>query len=140
MTLFLDTSALVKRYRAERGTDAVLTAMRRDRQWVVSALSAAEARIAFCAAWGGPVPADVPDRLASDLARCLVVPVDPECLARAAELGCALGLRTLDAIHLAAADRQPRPRAFLAFDRRQSDAAVTLGHTVIPAPPHRGAG
>lgn len=93
---------------------------------------------------GAPEPGESrrptrPQRRA-DLARRLVVPVDPECLARAAELGCALGLRTLDAIHLAAADRLPRPRAFLTFDRRQSDAAVTLGHTVIPAPPHRGAG
>jgi predicted nucleic acid-binding protein len=130
VTLFLDTSALVKRYRAEEATDVVIAAMDRDHRWVVSGVVAAEARIAFCAAWSGSVPESVLDRLTADLDRCLVVPVDHECLARAAEIGCASGLRTLDAIHLAAADRLPRPVTFLTFDQRQQDAAQAMGHEV----------
>jgi hypothetical protein len=132
VTLFLDTTALVKRYRAEDGTAVVIGAMDRDPRWVVSALAATEARIAFGTAWSGSVPAAVLDRLVADLDRCLVVPVDSECLSRAADLGCAHSVRTLDAIHLAAADRLPRPVTFLTFDRRQMDAARALGLEVVP--------
>jgi hypothetical protein len=131
VTLFLDTSALVKRYRAERGTAAVLAAMDHDPRWVVSAVATAEARIAFCAAWSGSVPEAILDRLAADLDRCLIVPVDHECISRAADLGCAHAVRTLAAIHLAAAGRLPRPLTFVTFDQRQVAAARALGFEVL---------
>ncbi|MFN8620425.1 MAG: type II toxin-antitoxin system VapC family toxin [Chloroflexota bacterium] len=130
MTLALDTSGLVKRYRREGGTDEVLVAMDRDPQWVVSAIARTEAELALCV---GLTPADragAVERLRADLDRCLVVPVDPECLARAADIGCEHGVRTLDALHLAAADRLPRPVTFLTFDRRQAAAARRLGLAV----------
>ena len=60
-----------------------------------------------------------------------VVPLDGRCLARATEVGATYGLRTLDALHLAAADRLPRPVAFLTFERRQIPAATGLGFDVI---------
>ena len=44
----------------------------------------------------------------------------------AAEIGCHHGARTLDAVHLAAADRLPRPLVLLTFDRRQADAARSM--------------
>ena len=59
-----------------------------------------------------------------------VVPIDPACLARAAELGCRYDVRTLDALHLAAADRLPQPLVMLTFDRRQADAARAMGLAV----------
>jgi uncharacterized protein len=133
VTLFLDTSALVKRYRAEEGTASVLAAMERDSRWVVSAMALPEARIAMCAAWSGSPPEAVLQGLAADIDRCHVVPVDPECLARATEIGCAHGLRTLDAIHLAAADRLPRPVTLVTFDRRQAETARLLGFDVQAA-------
>jgi predicted nucleic acid-binding protein len=55
-----------------------------------------------------------------------VVPVDPACLERAAEIGCQFEVRTLDALHLAAADRLPRPVVMLTFDQRQADAARSM--------------
>lgn len=70
--------------------------------------------------------------LANDWQRFHVVPVDDRCLHRASEIGCGLQVRTLDAIHLAAAERLPGPTPFLTFDRRESVAAVTLGLQVIP--------
>jgi predicted nucleic acid-binding protein len=125
--LFLDTSALVKRYVAEEGTDLVLTRMLDDPEWVVSALARTEAEIALCRL-GFPMDEhdDVRQRLREDWERCHVVPVDPACLERAAEIGCQFEVRTLDALHLAAADRLPRPVVMLTFDQRQADAARSM--------------
>jgi hypothetical protein len=125
--LFLDTSALIKRYVEEDGTALVLQRMADDPLWVVCAVARAEAEIALCRLGFDPGGRDDPrQRLREDWERCHVVPVDPACLARAAEVGCRHQLRTLDALHLAAADRLPRPLVVLTFDRRQADAARSL--------------
>ena len=125
--LFLDTSALVKRYVAEDGTDLVVTRMAEDSEWVVSAVARSEAEISLCRLGFAREEGSEPwARLRDDWARCLVVPVDPACLERAIEIGCKLDVRTLDAVHLAAADRLPRPLVVLTFDRRQADAARSM--------------
>jgi predicted nucleic acid-binding protein len=131
MTLFLDTSALVKRYRDEDGTQEVLAAMAEDLGWVVSAVARTEASLALSVAVEATDRAILARHLAEDLDRCLIVPLDPECLERATEIGCAHQVRTLDAIHLAAADRLPRPFRFATFDRRQAEAAEALGFSVL---------
>jgi predicted nucleic acid-binding protein len=125
--LVLDTSALLKRYIEEEETPRVLELMASDREWCASALALAEAQVTLCrlgldeTSLRGQANA-----LRTDWERFHVVPVDERCLARAAEIGCAEQVRTLDAIHLAAADRLPRPVAFLTFDRRQAEAARSL--------------
>jgi predicted nucleic acid-binding protein len=126
--LFLDTSALLKRYINEVGGDAVRRALRRDREWAVSALAEAEASIGLCYL----VPdADTLERLQQqlrdDMGGFYVVPVDASCLRAAAEIGCQQRLRTLGAIHLAAALRLPGPVTFMTFDRRQAAGASALG-------------
>lgn len=55
-----------------------------------------------------------------------MVPVDPACLEGAVDIGCRYQVRALDAVHLAAADRLPRPIVMLTFDRRQADAARSM--------------
>jgi predicted nucleic acid-binding protein len=125
--LFLDTSALVKRYVEEEGTEIVLRRMEEDLEWVVSSVARTEAEITLCRL--GFDPEEHPNvwgRLREDWDRCHVVPVDPACLEGAAEIGCRYQVRTLDAIHLAAADRLPRPLLMLTFDRRQADAARAM--------------
>ena len=124
--LFLETSALVKRYVDEDGTEIVLRRMRDDSEWVVSALARAEAEITLCRLGFSRDAGDVWQRLREDWERCHVVPVDPACLERAAEIGCEFEVRTLDALHLAAADRLPRPVVMLTFDRSQADAARSM--------------
>ena len=132
--LFLDTSALVKRYVEEEGTDLVLERMGGDPGWVVSAVARTELEITLCRLGferdGSPA---VWRRVREDWGRCHVVPVDPACLERAGELGCRFAVRTLDALHLAAADRLPRPVAFLTFDQRQADAARAMDLDVAVA-------
>jgi predicted nucleic acid-binding protein len=60
-----------------------------------------------------------------------VVPVDDRCLARAVEVGSEFGVRIVDAVHLAAADRLPRPVRYLTFDRHQIPAAAALDLEVV---------
>jgi len=129
--LFLDTSALIKRYVEEVGSRLVLRRMSQDHEWVVSAVARTEAEITLCRlGFDGPVHAAVMSSLSEDWEHCHVVPMDLACLARAAELGCRFDVRTLDAVHLAAADRLPQPLVMLTFDRRQADAARAMGLTV----------
>jgi predicted nucleic acid-binding protein len=98
-----------------------------DPEWVVCAVARTEAEIALCRLGFAPGERVDPwQRLREDWERCHVVPVDLACLARAADIGCRHQLRTLDALHLAAADRLPRPLVVLTFDRRQADAARSL--------------
>lgn len=125
--LFLDTSALIKRYVEEEGTELVLRRMDADPEWAVSSVARTEAEITLCRLDFGPDEiAGIWQRLREDWDRCHVVPVDPACLDRATEIGCRYEVPTLDALHLAAADRLPRPVVVLTFDRRQADAARSM--------------
>ena len=66
-----------------------------------------------------------------DWERIAVVPTDQRCLARAVELGATFQLGTVDALHLAAADRLPRPLTYLTFDSHQIPAALGIGFEVV---------
>jgi uncharacterized protein len=132
VVLFVDTSALVRRYVQGPGRDLVVEAMAADDAWCASALCRSETllvlhRLAVTPSqhermWG---------RLRDDWDAFVVVPVDDRCLAHAVELGATYGLRTVDAVHLAAADRLPRPARYVTFDRRQIPAAAALGFAVV---------
>ncbi len=137
MTLAVDTSALVKRFLREPGRDLVLAAMSEDPVWCASQLCRTEAMLVLQRVAAHPRQAErLWSRLRDDWDAFFVVPVDDRCLARAVELGAEFRLRTLDAIHLAAADRLPRPVRYLTFDRHQIPAALALGLDVVsPADP-----
>ena len=129
--LVLDASALVKRYVQEAGTDDVVALMASDSRWCASALCRAETHVTLChRGFEEAVQQGLARSLEADWEHFVVVPVDELCLARAAEIGCDRTLRTLDAIHLAAADRLPRPFTFVTFDVRQAEGARSLGFEV----------
>ncbi|MGH9210246.1 MAG: type II toxin-antitoxin system VapC family toxin [Acidimicrobiales bacterium] len=131
MTLFLDTSALLRRYVHGPGHDLVVQAMERDPAWCASALCRSETLLALHRlAATSSQHQRLWSRLRDDWDAFVVVPVDDRCLARAVELGATYGLRTVDALHLAAADRLPRPLTYATFDRRQIPAAAALGFEV----------
>jgi len=134
VTLFVDTSALVRRYAHDRDHTLVTEAMDGDPDWCASALSRTETQLVLQRL--ASTPAGITDlwrRLRDDWEAFHVVPVDDRCLARATEIGAAFGIKTLDAIHLAAADRLPAPIRYLSFDRHQLPAAVGLGFEVVTA-------
>ena len=131
MTLFLDTSALVRRYVHGPGQALVAEAMAAHDVWCASALCRSETLLALHRLAATPGQhARLWSRLRDDWDAFVVIPVDDRCLARAVELGATYGLRTVDALHLAAADRLPRPAAYATFDRRQIPAAAALGFDV----------
>jgi predicted nucleic acid-binding protein len=132
VTLYVDTSALARRYLHDRHRSLVLDAMAGDGAWCASALVRTETQLALHRA-------AVSARQQDDLWRALrdeweafwVVPLDDRCLARAVEIGATYGVRLVDSIHLAAADRLPRPIRYLTFDRQQIPAADALGFEVL---------
>ncbi|MCU1354779.1 MAG: hypothetical protein JWM89_197 [Acidimicrobiales bacterium] len=131
MTLALDTSALLGRYLSGPHRAVVLRAMAEDPVWCASALARAEALGMVDRVCDLPLDGDrVRRALQDDWERVHVVPLDQRCLDRATELTREQPLRTVDALHLAAADRLPRPVTFLTFDPRQIPVALALGFEV----------
>ena len=132
MAVFVDTSALVQRYVLDRDRDLVVGTMASDAAWVASALARTETMMTLHQLAAGP---HTQERLwrafRDDWDAFAVVPVDDRCLVRAVELGAEYSLRIVDAVHLAAADRLPRPLRYLTLDRRQIPAAVGLGMEVV---------
>jgi predicted nucleic acid-binding protein len=120
MTLFLDTSALLQRYVEGEGSSTVIAAMAGDPLWVASALAGVETRIALHRL---PVGTDVQERWRQRFA--------DDCLREATRIGTEQGVGTVDAVHLAAAERLPRPFRYLTFDREQAAAARALGFDVL---------
>ena len=132
MTLYVDTSALVRRYLHDRHRGLVLGAMGGDDTWAASSLVRTEAQITLHrAAVSARQQADLWRALRDEWEAFWVVPLDDRCMARAVELGATFGVRIVDAVHLAAADRLPAPVRYLTFDRRQIPAADALGFEVL---------
>lgn len=132
MTLALDTTALLGRFLTGPHRKVVVDAMDADRSWCASALALTEALPLVDRVTEVPGDRDLLRRaLHDDWERIHVVPVDAACLDRAAELAREQPLRTVDALHLAAADRLPPPVSFVTFDPRQIPVALALGLDVV---------
>lgn len=131
MILAVDTSALLSRYLPDARRRFVADALVGREQVVVSGLARAEVLLALHQAAGGPGrQRSLWDAVRQDWDGFWEVPLDGRCLARATEIGSRYGLSVVDAIHLAAADRLPRPVGYLTLDRHQIPAAADLGFVV----------
>ncbi|MEX2294569.1 MAG: type II toxin-antitoxin system VapC family toxin [Acidimicrobiales bacterium] len=134
MTLYVDTSALVRRYVRDRHRSIVLDAMAADHAWCASALVRSETQLALHrASVTSRQQHDLWQRLRDEWEAFWVVPLDDRCMARSVEIGATYGVRIVDAIHLAAASRLPAPIRYLTFDRQQIPAADALGFEVVSA-------
>jgi predicted nucleic acid-binding protein len=132
VTLYVDTSALVRRYLHDRHRPLVLDTMAAEAAWAASSLVRSEAQVALHRAAVSPAQQQSLWReLRDEWEAFWVVPLDDRCLARAVELGATYGVRIVDAVHLASADRLPGPVRYLTFDRRQIPAAAALGFEVL---------
>ena len=128
MTLYLDSSALLKRYLVEEGSAQVQSAFERSRTCVGSRIGFVETLRALAGAPNLSVQARR-DWLTID-----VVEVTAVVCERAIGIAGERSLRTLDAIHLAsalvvAAD----DLTFATFDRRLHAAAQAEGLATLPA-------
>ena len=128
----LDSSALLARYLGGPSRHVVLDAMSADGDWCASALALSEVVALAERAASLESERDALRRaVRDDWERINVVPLDQLCLDRAAEIGRTQPVRTVDAIHLAAADRLPRPVTFCTFDPRQIPVALALSFNVV---------
>ena len=133
MTIALDTSALLGRYLSGPHRAVVLEAMATDGDWCASALARAEALGMVDRVCDVPTDGDRLRRaLRDDWERVHVVPVDQRCLERAAELTRSHPLRTVDALHLAAAlSLGDELDGMVAYDERLAAATTALGIPVV---------
>jgi predicted nucleic acid-binding protein len=134
MTLYLDSSAFTKRYVAEDGSDAVDALLSADAEWVTARHTLVEVVLALHRRLGEPEWVSARAAFDRDWDRSYVVTLDDDACRRAAEFGVATGARSLDALHLAAADRVGgRSLPIVTFDVRLGVAARALGFHVIGA-------
>ena len=130
MTVFFDTSAVVALHVEMPARRVAVNALADGT--VVSALALTEALALVPRLVDEPVyRADLEDAIRLQWDRYAVVPLDQRCLDRAAQLLREQPLRLADAIHLAAADRLPRPVTFVTFDPAQIPVALSLGFEVV---------
>ena len=132
MTLYLDATALVGLHVEGPVRGVVDAALRSDTQWCTSAVTLVESLALVDRLVDEPVDrAELEDLIRLTWDRIAIVPVDQRCLERATILIREQPLRLSDALHLAAADRLPRPVSFVTFDPAQIPVAVSLGFGVV---------
>ena len=132
MTLYADSSALIKRYVAEEDSDAAESVLLGDVDWVTGRHTFVEVMLAIHRRLGDAERAMAAAAFERDWERTFVVGIDEVVCRRAAELGIATGARSLDALHLAAAERAGgRSLPIVTFDVRLGHAARSLGFGVI---------
>ncbi len=134
MTVYLDSSAFIKRYVAEDGSDTLDALVSNDPEWVTAGHTLVEVVLALHRRLGDVEWIVARDAFERDWERSYVVSLDDKACRRAAEFGVATGARSLDALHLAAADRVGgRSIPIVTFDIRLGVAARALGFSVIGA-------
>ncbi len=134
MSLYTDSSALIKRYVAEDDSVAAESVLLADPEWVSGRHTFLEVMLAIHRRLGDAERTVASAAFERDWQRTFVVALDDVVCRRAAELGIATGARSLDALHLAAAERAGgRSLPIVTFDVRLGTAARLLGFGVIGA-------
>jgi predicted nucleic acid-binding protein len=133
---YVDTSALLKRYVLEPDSGSAERVLQMDPEWVTAAHTEVEVRRNLARRLGGDprLLAAARAAFAADWASIHVVALDGRTCGLAADLAETTGARSLDALHLAAAQRAGAPSLRLvAFDVRLAQTARSLGWTVVGA-------
>lgn len=127
--LYLDASALVKRYVEEEGSELVLSTMEGADAWSMCRIGYVETVRAVALAGGRKAV----KRVESDWLSFDVIEVDPALAHHAAALTLSAELRSLDALHLAAALVLPPEDLIVAtWDSRLHRAARDQGLETLP--------
>lgn len=133
MTLYVDSSALLKRYVEEPDSDRAVALLTSDPVRVTGRHTVVEVRRNLARVLS---PTDVTTAraaFAADLASFSIVELDAGTCELAATIAEQTSLRTLDALHLGAARRLGTQLTFVTFDVRQAQAARSLGFAVAGA-------
>lgn len=134
MTTYVDSSALLKRYIREPDSGYATSLIDADEVLVTSWLTVVEVRRSLSKLLQGSDLARSIQIVHDDIDRMALVLPDTTTWLAAAEIGAALNVRSLDAIHLACAQRLRIPSLrFVTFDVRQAVAGRALGFAVVGA-------
>lgn len=134
MSLYVDSSALLKRYVEEPDSHAAEALLLSDASLLTARHTLVEVRRNLARLLDGRDLAAARAAFATDLEALSVIELDASTCESAASIAEVTGVRTLDALHLAAAQRIGGPAVpFVTFDVRQAQAARALGLTVLGA-------
>ena len=132
MTTYVDSSALLKRYVDEPDSDAADLLLDSDEVLITCWITVVEVRRNLARLLSGTDLAVARRQFADDIESFAMISCDEVLAGAAASIGEVLGVRSFDAIHLAAAQRLMIPGLpFITFDLRQGQAARSLGLTVL---------
>jgi predicted nucleic acid-binding protein len=133
VTLYADSSALLKRYIDEPDSDRAVELLASDDELVTGRHTSVEVRRNLARLLEPSAAVTARAALLDDLAAFALVELDADTCELAASIAEQTGVRTLDALHLGAARRLGTALTFLTFDVRQAQAARLLGFTVAGA-------
>jgi uncharacterized protein len=134
VSLYVDSSALLKRYVEEPDSAAAESLLRSDRSLLTARHTIVEVRRNLARLLDEPDAAAARAAFLQDLEAISIVELDALTCETAASIAELTGARTLDALHLAAAQRVGGAAVpFVTFDLRQAQAARSLGLTVLGA-------
>jgi predicted nucleic acid-binding protein len=134
VTAYVDASVLLTRYLTEQRSNEADDLLASDPDLVTAAHTIVEVRRNLARDLSGRPLADASGAFSAEIDAFAIVELDATTLEMAATIAEQTGVRTLDAIHLGAAQRVGGPpMTFLTFDLRQAEAARALGFTVAGA-------
>jgi predicted nucleic acid-binding protein len=134
VSLYVDSSALLKRYIDEPDSEAAEALLRSDPSLLTARHTIVEVRRNLARLLVDSDAAAARSAFTEDLRVFSIVELDELTCDTAAGIAEMTGVRTLDALHLAAAQRVGGPAVpLLTFDLRQAQAARSLGLTVVGA-------
>lgn len=132
--MYVDSSALLKRYVDESDSDTADALLRADGALLTARHTIVEVRRDLARLLSGRALMAARVAFADDLAAFSIIELDEVTCESAASIAETFGMRTLDALHLGAAQRVSEPGVgFLTFDVRQAQVARTLGLQVVTA-------
>jgi len=134
VSTYVDSSALLKRYVEEADSAAADALLRADTELLTARHTIVEVRRNLARLLSGRDLVAARSAFTHDLRSFSIVELDEATCESAASIAETTGVRSLDALHLAAAQRVAAPGlGFLTFDLRQAQAARALGLTVVTA-------
>jgi|TARA_B100001971_G_scaffold212320_1_gene242187 predicted nucleic acid-binding protein len=131
VTLYIDSSAVLKRYFEEEDSTEAIDMMGTDPVMVISPLVEVEVHRNLALHLDGERLEEARYRFTLELDGFAIVPLDAQVCAEAARIAEQTLCRSLDAIHLAAARRAGPATTVLTFDQRRAQAARSIGLSAI---------
>jgi hypothetical protein len=132
MSLYVDSSALLKRYIDEDDSDRAEQILESDPIWVTGRHTWVEVLRNLARLLEGRERLRLEEAFRNDWSAINIVELDRVTCERAADIARSASVRTLDALHLAAAQRiGGSGLCFVTFDLRQARGARSLGLSVL---------